>query len=319
MQLLGPMGNKVLGALVDRTWKKFTSSPAKTRSAGSGTGITTQHDVVTQYRKRSMPKRKKRRWIRKIKAFKAMNQKLVGTTSIVRNDTLQNSFLNEGNNQNYLICHLYGSFGADVTNREQGTRDIYSMSQNDDRIETGNTTMQFTGACLDITGRNTGDLPLEVDMYIIVHKGLKHRASTESEFVVAQSTVDIPDGAQPLVTSDPTMSDRGMTPFQMPYWSKYGNTILKKVKYFLPVDSTFTYQWKDPRNYTVDLALVRDFGSNFVAQKGMTKTLLFVFKPLVGSPTTGETRTARLTIGHTRTYAYKIYQDNKDFNTLILA
>lgn len=316
--MLGPIGNRVATAIINRAVSSFTRGTQTRSSSSGGNGITTQRDVVTQYRKKRMPKKRKKRWVRKVKAFNAMLGKRVGTTSIVQNAVLEQSFANDGSNQSYLICHLYGAFGADTFNREAGTRDIYKMLIEDDRIDPNATTFQFTGACLDVTGRNTGDLPLEVDMYIIIHKGGKHRASTESELISAQANVNEPAGADPITTDDVTLSQRGVTPFQLPYWTKYGNTILKKVKYFLPQDATFTYQWKDPKNYLLNAQTIRDYSNNFVATKGMTKTLMFVFKPIVGSPTTGEVRTAKLTIGHTRTYAYKVFQDNKDYNTFIL-
>lgn len=318
MSVLGPIGNRVATAFINRAVDSLISTATQTESRSGGNGVTTQRDVVTQYRKKRMPRKRKKRWVRKIKAFNAMMGKRVGTTSIVQNAVLEQSFANDGTNQSYLICHLYGGFGADALNREAGTRDIYKMLVEDDRVDEAESTFQFTGACLDVTGRNTGDVPLEVDMYIITHRGGKHRSSTESELLTAYNSVNEPPGADPITTDDVTLSQRGVTPFQLPYWTKYGNTILKKVKYFLPVDATFTYQWKDPKNYIVNSQMIKDFGNNFVCgRKGMTKTLMFVFKPIVGSPTTEE-NIAKLTIGHTRTYAYKVFQDNKDYNTFII-
>lgn len=299
-------GKKVSGIL-----QKYRRSP---KSGRNGTGVTTQHDVVTQYTRKRMPRRKKKRWVRKVKAHYAMTTKLLGTTSIVRNSVLGNGFTNDETNQTYLITHLYGSNGAEVINRENATSDINQILVSDNRVP-DNGKIMFTGACLDMTARNTGTLPLEADMYLIIHNNAsKHSSSTEAEIIINNSNTPLQPGAGAGVT-DFTLSNRGVTPFQFPGWTKMGNKIIMKKKYFLPVGSTFTYQWKDSKNYVVDVANIVDFGTNFV-YRNMTKTVMIVFKPLVASAV-GPGNTARLDVGCTRSYSYKILENNKTYNGLI--
>lgn len=153
--------------------KMFSNTMTQTQTNNpSDNGITIQKDAILQYKKKRMPKYKRRRWVKFIRKVEAATRD-EGTQTIVFNDRGLRTG-SGANSQQWGIVHLYGNCGIDaVSDEEVGKRDL-------DRIKTeiGNPNTQkikFKSAVLDVTFQAINSTsgfaqPVEVDVYHIVYR-----------------------------------------------------------------------------------------------------------------------------------------------------
>jgi hypothetical protein len=229
----------------------------------------------------------------------------IATQIALRNSSVNQTIAAGAGTQAYFAVALKGNHGSADNNSVVGMQDLALISSKDTTGSLNTSTKAFilSSAILDITFTNTGTIPVEVDVYTVQAKrSQNHLASPVAEQSAAEaSTVTIGTGSALDLTT------RGATPFDFPLWSRYGNSILKKQKFFVtPSGGTFTYQMKDPRNHyirTLDMAV-----GNAVdySHKNITQYLYFVVKKVAGYDATS----AAFVCGATRRYAYKIIQNN---------
>lgn len=273
----------------------------KRARVSSGRGITAQHDVSRIYNKRYMPRRKKRVWKRFVRKVHSVNQKLLGTRSIIMNsqilpDAPAVAF------QNYATFCLYGLRGNNgLADTPNGYSDLKRIVTADTSIPTTGKVL-FKSAVLDATFTNDGENPLELDIYELSFSKDKHGYyDVDSAIVDAENTV-------PDITNALTLKSRGATLFEFPQAiSNLGMKILKKTKYFLSSRQSCTYQIRDPKNHVLEkMQLTDDSFPNSFAWKGKTRVICAVFK---GTPNTGG---ASLAIGVTRKYSYCVLEQTGD-------
>lgn len=305
-------GNTVRGLLSAgmRVAMRARGSRSYTRTKKRGTtgvGVTNQFDTKWIYRRKRMPRGKRRAWKRAIRKHTAINLKQLGTTSVIRNNTLSQTWT--GDAQRIARTHLYGLNGVNIGTEENGTDDLYSIQNADSAINEQTERMIFASGVLDCTFHNTGNSKLEVDVYTVYNYGFNHGNSYGTDLVSAD-VVTLPTG---IGASDFNGATRGVTPFQFPYLSKMGKKIINKKKYFLAAGEVFTWQMRDPRNHHLkNQDIVRN---DTYVKPGLTKTVLFIVKNVAG---TGSDVTNAFSVGCTRTYSYKVLQNNKDYNNLIV-
>lgn len=163
-------------------------------------GVTSQHDTAVVYRKKTMPRYKKRAWKSFVRKVNAVNERENGVMRVLFNDGTtfgattsgtfkENSQDYQARSQDIVACHLYGGTkgNGDLTDYNQGINDLATVmqyfgceggatgstagGQADTLITFANTTkIKFISACLDITFTNTSSVPLEVDAYHIVYR-----------------------------------------------------------------------------------------------------------------------------------------------------
>lgn len=292
------------------TGYKYLGGPSKTttqqRKQRSGVGVTIQKDYKVQYRKSRMPRYKKKAWKKFTRKIIAANLKLVGTNTVIRNSSVSSTSLLSG--QEWVAVHLYGSNGAVTAPgaKEAGLQDLAEINIQDNRISNVSKCV-FGSGILDCTMRNTGENPLEVDVYELVYNATPIRESLGQTISLAETvTPQIPGSTGTGLT----INTRGVTLFDLPMVLKQGKVkILKKTKVLLGKGETSTYQMRDARNH------VFNFSDNFTTIENycipkMTKTLVFVHKPVIGLIT------STLTVGVTRKYMYKLYEDNDDYDVV---
>lgn len=281
----------------------------------SGTGVTTQYDRKTVYRKKYMPKRKKKAWKRFVKKVGASLMKAIGTKTVVLNDALEQTIV--GNTQSWVSIAIYGKNGANSTTTSCGMIDLDVIFRNDAELVNSYTSRaQFFSAVLDITiannsyytdGVTTNDnLSIEVDVYEVVFKKDGIDANRLSELVnQAQSNTPLINTGVPEIA----LVNRGVTPWDLPDMLSRGVSIVKKTKYMLSKGQVATYQFRDPRNMQFRTDNIIDSDSNF-AIKGKTRGFFVVFK---GVPTMQPAAvTKKMSVGVTRKYGYKVIKNNTD-------
>lgn len=309
--LTSPVRQVMRNVIRDRKSGIFRGS-SKGPKVISGTGVTSQYDRKVQYRKKSMPRRKKRQWIKFVKKVNAVALKQFGTKTIVRNSQAGVNWT--GDSQEYLTLSLYGKDGqADtVSTLSKGNDDLAQIYQNDSELLDASSSGHFTSAVMDLTivnnsfaadsAENTG---MEVDVYEIMYTKMLDYNSPQQYITKAQTNTGQINTGIPSIT----LPNRGVTPFDFPDASSNGFRIIKKTKYFLGRGETCTYQIRNPKNYKFRQSFIQDGDDNFAISK-ITRTVMVVAK---GVPTATPTAvTKRINIGCTRNYKYKIAKDQTD-------
>lgn len=230
----------------------------------------------------------------------AVTEKEIGTRSVITNNTLQIGGISTS--QAIGVISLYGWRGNTGVG-SVGTADVRGITQNDTDANAVNEKWKFTSGVLDCTFNNTGAMDLEVDIYEVIYTGrvVLNAGDLVTEYVNALANTATPPGTM----SAPQVNDRGWTPFNCSLASAKGLKVLKKRKYFLKQDETFTYQVRDPKTHWVTGTDI-EVGLEY-AKKGITRMLLVISKPVVGSG--GDLH--ELQAGCTRSYHYKIMESNE--------
>jgi len=310
-----------MGRMLRLNTRRFGSMTMTRRGRGrtSGRGITTQYDRSLIYRKRRMPRWRKRSWRRFNKKVLAVSEKDLGSRTVVRNSLIEPSAI-----MNLAAATLHTTEYVALYSLQDGVRadmnDIQEMSNDTDLGVTGKAL--FKSAVIDITVRNTSErleesrnppITLEVDVYEITSGMLwgqvDHAGNLTQVFDEgAGDTATIPGQVNALARTQ-----RGWTPWDFPSaLSEYKMRIWKKTKYFVGENQTFTYQSREPRRKLIDRQKMTFLANNM---PGLTRFFFFVIKPTPGyiySDTTPDTY--RLSIGFTRKYLYKIMDKSQDYD-----
>lgn len=275
-----------------------------------GVGVTTQFDKKTVYVKRRMPRRRRRQWAKFSRKVRAVNLKTLGTDQAILNSQ---AFINMLPTQDiwatqmYVPVHLYGRHGSFTYNGtlypyvdELGTGDLYKLFVTDYSYS-GTQKILMKSAILDVTFNNTSTsgASLEVDAYEI-----GYWAEDKIDYT---SFVEAQDAALANTPGSLSLTNRGVTLFDLPLLSRNGMKIYKKTKYILSPGQAATYQIRDPKNRVIDMYRLRETDTKFMF-KGMTRTVILVAK---GIPTTNlNAQECFMRVGATRTYKWCRLQDN---------
>jgi len=309
-------------------WGASFTQTQRRNQARSGVGVTTQHDRRNIYRKRFMPRYRKRRWRSFVKKVHAVAEKDFGTRTVVYNTTVTHS-------NTTSTGHLVGDFALyslqSSTSHLNDLKRIAGYENSGDPTAADGinvdvtTKYRFQSAVLDMTIRNastftTSSVPsldgrakMELDVYEI---GV--RENFEDSDGAYGRLVEIIEKGQAAKTLDNAVTgvqlgDRGVTPWDLPYaLSKYGIRIYKKTKYFIPNSDTITYQVRDPRRRVVTKGLINgEQGANLPK---WTRWILTIGKLVPGLTIGTEDNTfqAVTVTGVTRKYMYKIEGANDD-------
>lgn len=283
------------------------------RQVTAGQGVTSQYDRKVVYRKKSMPRRKRRQWKKFVQKVTAVQMKNIGTKTVLFNRLGGQTW--SGSGQWFMTYTLYGKDGQSDSNiRTHGNRDIADIFLNDPDTQDATAKLLFGSGVLDLTIVNNSTIAsgtgqnasLEVDVYEIMYSKTFDAPSALAYWEDAATNTGLinPGGIAGL---QPTT--RGCTPFDFSEALSNGPKILKKTKFFLGQSETATYQLRDAKTHVFNKRFIDDGDSNCVIRK-ITKTLLVVAKgvPTVNSATVNY----NIQIGNTRKYSYKLMKENLD-------
>ena len=271
-------------------------------------GITTQHDRQLQYVKKSMPKYRKSAWkkfVKKVRAVELQDRGLI---------TQQFQFMNTVGaaeySQGFHAYHLYGikdsALAVTANGGEPGHRDIQLIARNAllNTTQYGNPALNnanpeigkfgfskilFESAVLDVTIFNDRNYTQLVEVYHIWYKK-KNDINTlaEAHTIFKNGLQKIQDTTTYSGVSDQSGIDLynyGTSLFECgPMIARLGITIKSKRIYTLPAGQSVTYQIRDPKNHTIDLAQYLNRGAEQGVSPGyadpkLTETVLVVVKP----------------------------------------
>lgn len=262
------------------TYKRYKQSQ---RQQNTERQVTNQYDLSTTYRRRRMPRRKKRRWVRTVRRHARLNDLSLGTRNLVFN--YDGAVTATSANQSHTTFCLYGLHG---TSNQRGLNDISRVvgteSTADDQGVTAGAKdkkIHFKSAVLDATFVNQADTAVELDMYY---------------FVCIRDTVSSTDysdlladyiGQGSLINStgtSMTMAKLGVTPFDVGNASKFIK-IYKVKKVILGVGQMTSFMIRSPKDKYLNTSTV-DLESGCFGKKGFTQGVFVIGK---GAPaaTTG--------------------------------
>jgi len=299
---------KAVGDAVQSVRRASTVSNSETTHGG---GLTTQNDKTVQYiGKRRGRKQKKAQKFRK-RVLKAM-QPSIGSRTVIKNSALSGSIAAGVDTQAFNYAVMYGNSGTTDTTQLCGCADIRLLSSNDTNTNEESENYNVTSGFLDFTFANTGSAPLEVDVYTVIATGKTSDRAADPGLEISNAEGSTPTvgAAGPLIGSQ-----RGVTLFDFPLWSRLGNKITAKTKHFVgPNGGVFTGSLRENRqHYIKGSEIYRNaVNTNFV-YSGMTKFYVFVVKKVSGFSATA----AAWSIGCTRKILYKPTTSNKLFDAVL--
>jgi len=309
---ISPIGGAISTALSNRFANSFSQTRTR-RSNTKGIGVTNQYDAKLIYHRKRMPRYKKRRWVKAVKRYRAIEMKSLGTKTVVFNDEITSTpgTVIAGTNQFLANAALFGKNGRVDTTSICGQRDLRTICNNDADIDEWAEKFQLMSGIIDFTVTNSGNPKIELDIYTVFCYGDATGVSYQEDLQAAANNTG---AIAPAVGSNTSLAitDRGVTPFEFPLLSKMGYKIVAKKKYFLNSGDVCTFQYRDARNHLVDsINVLKTENESENAYKNLTKQFLFIAKAVPGSFIDAE-NIPEMTIGVTRKYAYKVIKDNKD-------
>lgn len=330
-RIVGALGNSRRFARAARIarGRGFSRTATRQRRGTSGIGVTNHYDARQVYRKKRMPRGRRRRWKKFSRKVSFVAQKSWGTQQLVFNNSAVFSNTTAGN-------QLTGDFGlyglrssASAFNDLKAIGDAFNAA-----IGTGgtglivdpSTKIYFHSGILDVTIRNTstfqtggvqspaGEARLELDIYEI---SMRHTAEETGNTYNTLRDIFDTNESQTLAIggalSEISRVKRGCCPFDYSYaLSRFGVKIWKKTKYTLSNNDQMTYQIRDPKTHvTENRELVNQDGFN---KPGWTKIVYFVGKlaPGLTIGSTDGTYQERVTVGLTRKYTCKVSNYSED-------
>lgn len=299
---------------------------AKSQATHSGQGVTFESDKARVYRRKRMPKRKRRKWRKLIKLDRAIDLKKCGSRTYVFN-AQETDESNVAGEQGVFHCALYS--GESTLKTYLG--DVQYICKTDNELsptaDLGVTVSRtsklfFMSGVLDLTIRNTSYFPsggslsglatLEVDIYEVISKRpwfekddattLKAWPNIQQLFTECEGDMKGINNADPL-----EYNFRGVTPWDQTYaLSRFGIKILKKTKYRISNGNTITYQMRDPKNRVISKNRGKELAG--VNVPGWTRHVLIYYKTIPGIlvGTDPGATSQQISIGITRKYMYKV-------------
>lgn len=267
-----------------------------------------------------MPRGKRRRWRRFVKRVNAVDERELGSQTVVFNNSISVETTNP-DNQLLENVALYPQTSTNAWLNDLNNISGYfnagpAVTAGSDDYVNATTKVMFHSGVLDVTVRNTSkdntgaplDIPLEVDVYeISVRHGEDDSvltSATELKDYFDQGAADTLDIGGTVAAIPMEIIKRGVTPWDLPAaLSSYKIKIWKKTKYFIGLGQTFTYQMRDPKRHVTTIGkMARGTTCN---HKGLTKWIFFIGKAVPGIGV-GSNVIPRLNFGVTRKYLMKV-------------
>lgn len=274
--------------------------------------VTQQKDFASQYRKRRMPRRKRKIWKKFVKKVTAVELSNAATKTVVFNHRMVQS--STPGNQAFLSFCLYGVNGSPDGNNQIGYQDMFKLFDNEPGIKQqavgspaanypASGKLHFNTGVLDFTLRNLGEVDAEVDIYYGYHVKNVNNINLLTQVADSLRQHFISTTSDPIVSGNTSLGLglRGVTPFDCSsVLSESGFHILKKQKFNMEPNKSVFIQHRDANNHQLDQDDLSTIG---YAKRKLTYEVLIVHKPSV---TSVDNAVSTIGVGVTRKYGYSI-------------
>jgi len=319
-----------------RVGRGRTRTLYKRNYSTNGAGILggTNADTRQIYRRTSMPRRKRRQWASFIKKVNAVDERELGTRTVLFNDSLQQSNVAVGK-QSCLTLALYP-----FVNTNRGwLNDMSEIGQLENEgnpsLAAGatidkNTKVMFHSAVMDVTLRNTStkygaegaieiapEAAIELDVYDIIMRS--EAADGSQKFFDISACLNAYDDREiGGAGTGIEIADRGSTPFELPSGlSRFKIKVLKKTKYFIPNGQTITFQVRNPKRKVIRYGELETNDSHNRPGWTTYKYMIYKLVPGLAQGTAQGEYKLQLSVGSTRKYMYKVEGFNEPRERLL--
>lgn len=250
-----PYAKKAFSAIRTLTQKRSTIEPAPN---------TFQNDAQMRYRKKRMPKRKRRRWVRFVKRVRHVDLAMQPLQIYTKEGTVN---LTSAANQGQVWSRMLG--GMTVANNDEILQVFKSAYNLSTEASCAPYKIYLKSICMDVQMTNTGSYPIIVDMYTLVcRKTWDTAEDIGASFVNALGEIQAPAGGGSL-----TSSKTALTLFDAPNFCEFWR-IQSKKEFIIGGSNTITVQLRNPANRYFD---GKEIISNAQAKPGFTKAFFFMW------------------------------------------
>lgn len=288
-------GSGTASRQVQKFSRSYTASGLGKRSSDNGP-VTSQYDVRTWYKKKKMPRRRRKAWKKfKSKVQAVLNKEIAPTYFLYRTTTTLSSLDNQ---QGWGSLMLYTAYGGAAPNN-----DLYQISVGL-KGALGNqigAKYRFESACLDVLLRNKGTNIALIDVYTVYCRAdlPDNYASPYVALTSFDSLANQDNNADPKIAD----TDIGYTPFTCPLFCSFFK-VVKKRTLTLSGGAVTEMQMRDAKNRKL-------WGIDYVgkpALRGWTKGYMVCVRGAYDS-TAGKTPAVNVDCAYTRHYCLRQLQD----------
>lgn len=254
---------KYLGRKV-ASYAKGSQNKTASKSVISSGPITTQHDVSLRYRRKSMPRRKRKAWksfTNKVKHVMLQMNSLTSFTS----DNLRSNFTTTTNQQTVFGVYLGGTGASNNDELLAAFKAAYSSALSSSTVD--DYKLFIKSMCLDVQLSNTGSNGIILDVYELIARKADNASSETIGNMYSRLYNEQTVGALGSLLPDSPSS----TPFQNALFLQKWK-IMKKKEILLGSGQVTTMQMRVPYNRTLQGKTIE---SNPSYIPGVTRAYLF--------------------------------------------
>lgn len=294
---------------VKTAYRRFSRGTQRNGKKGvTVSGVTNQHDEKTIYRKKRMPKGKRRAWKKFTKKVKAVELKDRGLQVVSYEGT--KSCVAAPGGGNWLAAHFYGEGAGVSSSKEVGLGDIQQVSRHANAVaekytaanilgnnnfrtlDTTNlnrrTSIRMQSGQMDVTITNTGSSAVCITIYHLWYVtdvdvyGIENALNNQQESPI-QLTNAFNSTIADMSAITPAQYDWKL--FNQPNLiSKLGATVRSMKEIYLSPGQYYRMEIRDPRNYEIPLDSVKSQPSTVTSYTNVKRTESLLFH--VKSPST---------------------------------
>lgn len=316
--------------------QSYTNVKRKRMTSNTGILGGTNADTRMIYRKKRMPRKKRRRWASFVKKVGAVEERGLGTRTVLFNDQISQINNGASTQQSTLTLGLYGfvnsSYGwlNDMNQIGQLENEANPTAAAGATIDK-NSKVIFTSSIMDVTLRNVStfregavdklasDAALELDIYEVYLR--KEAGDIDGPGAFGNLTDMLSRYDEPQIGGtgvELAIGDRGVSPFELgSALGRCGIKIMKKTKFFIPNGQTITWQCRDPKRHVCRYGELEK--QDGWVRPGWTRTYFLIYKLVPGllMGAADGTYKAAISVGITRKYAYKVEGFNEPREKLL--
>lgn len=284
------------GKLAYNAYKSYTKVVPRGKRAIEPPPVTGQHDYKTDYVRKRMPRRRRRRWLSFKKKVDYISDKKHGLKSWLV--TQPETFSSAQDKSNFFVEELF-SIDGDGNHKDVGdiARAILGNAVFDNQYSvfgsSGTPTskiISFESANMEVTVANTGSNGAIVEVYSFRCRKDARQFSTVGYnnpggyYVVGFNKMDEPTDPDTLNEPDPGVSEPltfdtvGTTPFQCPMFCSHFQ-IMKREKFTIPAGGSIQKSLRLPKNRALNINTLRSLN----CKRGWTEGFMFQFQGLPGT------------------------------------
>lgn len=257
--------------------------------------VTSQYDVKTWYKKKNMPRNKKKKWKKFSNKVKAVfNKQIAPTIFLYRTVASINASADQ---QAWASVMLFTADGAAPPNEDLQRISVGLKGSGGNQIASK---FRFESGCLDLLMRNPGSVSMLVDIYTIYcRKDVPDNYTSPVNLLTSLDNNASADANADAIIAD---TDIGFVPFSSPLFCSFFK-VSKKRTLTLGAGSVSEIQLRDAKNRKL-------WGIDYVGKpcmRGWTKGYLLCIRGAYNGTTTPA---VQLDIAYTRHYVLRQIQDS---------